>query len=54
MITSTLEARIKINFKYIVRTLEGQSVLTAKEYYPVNQFMEFNSTTMEEGSHFSS
>ena len=46
----TSEARIKINFKYIVRTLEGQSVLTAKEYYPVNQFMEFNSTTMEEGS----
>ena len=37
-------------FKYIVRTLEGQSVLTVKEYYPVNQFMEFNSTTMEEGS----
>ena len=37
-------------FKYVVRTLEGQSVLTAKEYYPVNQFMEFNSTTMEEGS----
>ena len=39
-----------IHFKYVVRTLEGQSVLTAKEYYPVNQFMEFNSTTMEEGS----
>ena len=39
-----------INFKYVVRTLEGQSVLTAKEYYPVNQFMEFNSTTMEAGS----
>ena len=38
------------HFKYIVRTLEGQSVLTAKEYYPVNQFMEFNSTTMEAGS----
>ena len=37
-------------FKYVVRTLEGQSVLTAKEYYPVNKFMEFNSTTMEEGS----
>ena len=37
-------------FKYVVRTLEGQSVLTTKEYYPVNQFMEFNSTTMEEGS----
>ena len=39
-----------LTFKYVVRTLEGQSVLTAKEYYPVNQFMEFNSTTMEEGS----
>ena len=37
-------------FKYIVRTLEGQSVLTAKEYYPVNQFINFNSTTMEAGS----
>ena len=46
----TSEARIKINFKYIVRTLEGQSVLTAKEYYPVNQFINFNSTTMEKGS----
>ena len=41
---------VKLNFKYIVRTLEGQSVLTAKEYYPVNQFINFNSTTMEEGS----
>ena len=41
---------VTINFKYIVRTLEGQSVLTAKEYYPVNQFINFNSTTMEEGS----
>ena len=40
----------KLHFKYIVRTLEGQSVLTAKEYYPVNQFINFNSTTMEEGS----
>ncbi|MFR4520586.1 MAG: hypothetical protein ACLT40_11585, partial [Fusobacterium sp.] len=39
-----------LNFKYIVRTLEGQSVLTAKEYYPVNQFINFNSTTMEAGS----
>ena len=45
-----LETTNIIHFKYIVRTLEGQSVLTAKEYYPVNQFMEFNSTTMEEGS----
>ena len=40
----------RLVFKYIVRTLEGQSVLTAKEYYPVNQFINFNSTTMEEGS----
>ena len=37
-------------FKYIVRTLEGQSVLEAKEYYPVNEFIKFNSTTMEQGS----
>ena len=40
----------RLVFKYIVRTLKGQSVLTTKEYYPVNQFMEFNSTTMEQGS----
>ena len=33
-----------------IKTLEGQSVLTVKEYYPVNQFINFNSTTMEEGS----
>ncbi len=46
----TIEKIVKINFKYIVRTLQGQSVLTAKEYYPVNQFINFNSTTMEEGS----
>ena len=39
-----------INFKYTIRTLEGQSILTAKEYYPVNQFINFNSTTMEAGS----
>ena len=41
---------LTIEVKYKVRTLEGQSVLTAKEYYPVNQFINFNSTTMEEGS----
>ena len=46
----TADGTVRVNFKYIVRTLEGQSVLTAKEYYPVNKFMEFNSTTMEEGS----
>ena len=46
----TSSITIKFNFKYVVRTLEGQSVLTAKEYYPVNQFINFNSTTMEEGS----
>ena len=40
----------RLVFKYIVRTLKGQSILTAKEYYPVNQFMEFNSTTFEQGS----
>ncbi len=48
--TTGLNSRTILNFKYIVRTLEGQSVLTAKEYYPVNQFINFNSTTMEEGS----
>ena len=48
--SGTLPYNTIVTFKYVVRTLEGQSVLTAKEYYPVNKFMEFNSTTMEEGS----
>ena len=40
----------RLVFKYIVRTLKGQSILTAKEYYPVNQFIKFNSTAFEQGS----
>ena len=33
-----------------IQRLEGKSILIVKEYYPVNQFINFNSTTMEEGS----
>ena len=32
---------LTINFKYIVRTLKGNSTLTFKEYYPVNEFVQF-------------
>ena len=30
-----------INFKYIVKTLKGNSTLTFAEYYPVNEFVQF-------------
>ena len=30
-----------MNFKYVVRTLKGNSTLTFAEYYPVNEFVQF-------------
>ena len=32
---------LTINFKYIIRTLKGNSTLTFAEYYPVNEFVQF-------------
>ena len=31
----------KINFKYVITTLKGNSTLTFAEYYPVNEFVQF-------------
>jgi len=32
---------VRYNFKYIVKTLKGNSTLTFAEYYPVNEFVQF-------------
>ena len=44
-----MSQQLTINFKYILRTLKGQSTLEVKEKYPTNQYIAFNSTKFEEG-----
>ena len=39
----------RLVFKYVLRTLKGQSIITFREHYIKNEYVKFNSTTFEEG-----
>ena len=43
------QAQHTMYFKYVIRTLEGKSTLTIREKYPLNKYIQFNSTAFEEG-----